>query len=140
MFALNRAWMYNRLHPSREGIKPRFYEGVEEFITACVRIEQFTREETIRCSCGKCKCRRFLDLESIKYHLYKDGFKPDYWVWTEHREALPLENQFGVNYIGSNSTRGVHVGNKQSDNITWEDNLSHCEHHILSFLFNFFFF
>ena len=54
----------------------------------------------------KCKCRRFLDIESIKYHLYKDEFKPDYWVWTEHGETLPPENQSGISYVGSSSIGG----------------------------------
>ena len=54
----------------------------------------------------KYKYRRFLDIESNKYHLYKDGFKFDYWVWTEHGETLPSENQFSVSYVGSSSTGG----------------------------------
>ena len=78
MFALNQVWIYNRLHPNMGEIKPEFYEGVEEYITTCVQTEQFTHEGTIRCPCCKCKCRRFLDIESIRYHLYKDGFKPNY--------------------------------------------------------------
>ena len=86
-FTPNRAWMYDRLHPSQGGIKPKFYEGVEEFIMACVRTEQFTYEGTSRCPYCKCKCKRFLGIKSIRYHLYKDGFKPDYWVWTEHGET-----------------------------------------------------
>ena len=106
MITRNRAWMYDRLHPSWGGIKPEFYEGVEEFIIVCVRTRQFTREGTSRCPRHKCKCRRFLDIESIRYHLYKDRFKPDYRVWTEHGETLPLKSQFGVSYVGSSSTRG----------------------------------
>ena len=70
--------MYDRLHPSQGGIKPEFYEGVEEFIMACVRTEQFTCEGISRYHCHKCKCMRFLYIKSIRYHLYKDGFKPDY--------------------------------------------------------------
>ena len=98
--------MYDRLHPSRGGIKPEFYERVEEFITIGVRAKQFTREGIVRCSCRKCEHRRFLDIESTSYHLYKDGFKPNYWAWTEHGEALPPENQFSANYVGSSSTWG----------------------------------
>ena len=96
--------MYDILHPSREGIKLEFYEGVEEFIMIYDRTEQFTREEISRCPYCKCKCRRFLDIEFIRYHLYKDGFKPDYWVLTEHGETLSSENQFGASYVGSSST------------------------------------
>ena len=89
----------------------------------CIRLEQFTRKGTVRCPCRKCKCRRFLDIEPIRYHLYKDGFKPDYWVQTEYREALPPENQFGVDYVGS-SSREFHVGNEKGGNVTQEDNLT----------------
>ena len=117
MFAPNRAWMYNRLHSGWGRIKPEFYEGVEEFVMACVQIEQFTREGIIRCPYHKYKCRRFLDIESIRYHLFKDGFKLDYWVWTKHGEVLPLENQFGVDYVGSSSTR-AHVSNEEGGNVT----------------------
>ena len=39
-------------------------------------------------------------------------FKFDYWVWTEHREALPPGNQFRVGYIGSSSS-GVYVDNER---------------------------
>ena len=73
---------------------------------ACVRTEQFTCEGTSRCTYRRCKRRRFLYIEFIRFHLYKDEFKPDYWVWIEHGETLPLENQFGVSYVGSSSTGG----------------------------------
>ena len=56
--------------------------------------------------------------------MYKDGFKPDCWVQTEHGEVLPLENQFDVCYVGSSSIR-IHVGNEEGGNLTWKDNLNH---------------
>ena len=125
MLTPNWAWIYDRLHPAPGGgIKPQFYEGVEEFIMDCDQIEQFICEETIRCPYAKCKCRRFLDIESIRYHLYKDGFKLDYWLLIKHGEVLPLKNQFGMGYVGSSSNR-VHIGNKEGGNVTWEDNVSH---------------
>ena len=49
--------------------------------------------------------------------------KLDYWVWIEHGEVLPPENQFNVGYVGSSLTR-AHVGNEEGDNVTWEDNRS----------------
>ena len=58
--------------------------------------------------------------------MYKDEFKSYYWVWIEHKEALPPENQFGIGYVGSSST-GVHVGNEKGGNVSWEDNLSHYQ-------------
>ena len=49
--------------------------------------------------------------------MYKDGFKLDYWVWTEHGEVLPSKNQFGMGYIGSSST-AAHIGNEEGGNMT----------------------
>ena len=42
---------------------------------------------------------------------------------TKHREVLAPKNQFAMGYVGSNSS-GVHVGNEEGGNVTWEDNLS----------------
>ena len=25
----------------------------------------------------------------VKVHLYKNGFKPNYWIWTDHGEGIP---------------------------------------------------
>ena len=25
----------------------------------------------------------------MKVHLYKNGFKPNYWIWTDHGEGIP---------------------------------------------------
>ena len=66
---------------------------------------------------AKCQCRKILDIKSIRYHLYKDGFKPDYWVWIEHGKVLALENQFSIGYIGS-SFSGVHFDNEEGGNVT----------------------
>ena len=41
------------------GIKPQFYEDVEEFITTCGQTKQFIYEGKVRCPCAKCKYRRF---------------------------------------------------------------------------------
>ena len=77
----------------------------------------------IICPYGKCRCRKYLDIEAIRYHLYKDDFKSDYWIWTRYGEVVALENQFGMNYIGSKFS-GVHIGGQNMGNATWEDNFS----------------
>ena len=63
--------------------------------------------------------------ECYRYYLYKNGFKPDYWVWIEHGEVLPPDNQFDMGHVAS-SFNGIHVDNEEGGNMTWEDNLSHC--------------
>ena len=84
MFPRNRLWMYDRLYPSRAGIKPEFYASVEEFIDVACQSQPFLSEGKVRCLCAKCRCSKYLDIKTVRYHLYKDGFMPNYWVWPEH--------------------------------------------------------
>ena len=72
--------MYDKLHPSRTRIKPKFYEGAEEFILVAYQSQQFINEGKGRCPYGKCSCRKYLNFEIIRYHLYKGGFMLDYWI------------------------------------------------------------
>lgn len=42
----------------------------------------------IICLCFKCVCTKILKDEFVKVHLYKDGFKLDYWIWIVHGEEM----------------------------------------------------
>ena len=72
--------MYDRLHLRQVGIKSEFYMGVEEFVDVTCQSQPFSNEGKVRCPCARCGCRKYLDIETIRYHLYKDGFMPIYWV------------------------------------------------------------
>ena len=37
---------------------------------------------------------RLLTEYEVKHHLYKDGFKPEYWIWTENDEDEPESSDF----------------------------------------------
>ena len=65
----------------------------------------------------------FYTLSLLDITCTRMDLKLDYWVWIEHGEVLPPENQFNVGYVGSSLTR-AHVGNEEGDNVTWEDNRS----------------
>ena len=116
--------MNNKFHPGRERIRLQFYERVYEFIRVSCQTQHFLSDEKVRCPCAKRRCRRYLDIESTRYHLYKNGFNLDYWVWTKYREVLVPENQFSMGYMGS-SSNGLYIGNQDNGNVTWEDNLCH---------------
>ena len=45
----------------------------------------------IRCPCIKYKCMKYINENEVRHHLYKDGFKPAYFIWTEHGEVDPDE-------------------------------------------------
>lgn len=43
--------------------------------------------------------------EIVKVHLYKKGFKPNYWIWTDHGEQMPhVDETFNPNCMGGSST------------------------------------
>ena len=68
------------------------------------QLQQFISEGKVRYSCAKCRYKRCLDIDTIRYHRYKDDFKPNYWIWTKDREVIAVENLFGMSYVGSSSS------------------------------------
>ena len=70
--------MYDRLHLGQVSIKLEFYVGVEEFIGVACQSQPFLSEGKVRCPCGRCRYRKYLDIETIRYHLYEDKLMPDY--------------------------------------------------------------
>ena len=112
MVPANRLWMYDRVYPSRGGIKPEFYTGVEQFIGVACQTIQFMNEHKVRCPCSICRCRKYFNVDTIKFHLYKDGFMPNYWVWTMHGEVVSqnFEHTSVENgYVEGSSSR-VNIG------------------------------
>ncbi|XP_070043436.1 uncharacterized protein [Nicotiana tomentosiformis] len=82
----DRRGMYNRNHPNRGGLKEEFVEGVKGFIAYAKTLSEFCNEGTIRCPCAKCNCIKLLIPEDVKVHLYRKGFRENYYVWTVHGE------------------------------------------------------
>ncbi|XP_045833662.1 uncharacterized protein LOC123924740 [Trifolium pratense] len=85
----NREWMYNRVLPDGVGLTNTFYEGVEFFILHACGLDQFKNEGTIRCPCLICDCRRSKTPNEVMNHLYKKGFRKNYFYWTSHGEERP---------------------------------------------------
>ena len=84
-----RSWMYDRVNADRRGLKHEFIEGVDEFVRKAKELPYYASDGGIRCPCTRCRCMKLVTESEVKLHLYERGFKPDYWVWTEHREVEP---------------------------------------------------
>lgn len=82
----DRAWMYNRLQPSKRGFTTEFLKGIDEFLQFARTQLDFTSGGKIRCPCSKCRNRWFIDVDNVKLHLCKKGFLPDYYQWHCHGE------------------------------------------------------
>ena len=97
--------MYNRVSANRRGLNTQFLNGVDEFVRLAKELPYYLSEKKIRCPCVKCKCMRLLTEYEVKHHLYKDGFKPEYWIRTEHGEDEPESSHLG----------------RQSSHVNWDE-------------------
>jgi len=64
----------------------------------------------IRCPCVKCDCTRIWEDRVVNVHLYKNGFKSNYWIWTDHAEDMPHINLNESNSYMDASTSAKYVG------------------------------
>ncbi|XP_028753509.1 uncharacterized protein LOC114713090 [Neltuma alba] len=82
----SRRWMYNRIDPSTKWVTVDFERGVEEFLAYAFRSPYTQQSGKLRCPCVKCRCRPYLILDEVKTHIYKYGYMPKYYIWTNHGE------------------------------------------------------
>ena len=79
--------MYQRLD-SDEYLSKTFIEKVEEFIEFATEQELFRNMNKIKCLCMKCWNGPYLDVDTVKLHLYKQGFRSNYYKWVCHGETF----------------------------------------------------
>ncbi|KAM3263784.1 hypothetical protein P3L10_000778 [Capsicum annuum] len=77
---VERSWMYERLD-GRGALCSRFIIGVDEFIQFACSQQNRICGDKVRCPCAKCQNYKFVDVETIKYHLYQSGFVENYFIW-----------------------------------------------------------
>nr|GFA44140.1 ulp1 protease family, C-terminal catalytic domain-containing protein [Tanacetum cinerariifolium] len=78
-----RKWMYNVEH-----VTPEYINGLFEFIKTAEDHQAKTRKARI--SYPRKDCARFIyhdDIETIRYHLFKQRFTKNYTWWKHHGEA-----------------------------------------------------
>jgi len=89
--------MYQR-HDERGYLSTVFVQKVKEFIDFATGQETYHRTTKINCPCAKCWNVPYLDVNTVKFHLYRWGFRPNYYEGVCHGEA------FGdVSHPGSSS-------------------------------------
>ncbi|KAG5605543.1 hypothetical protein H5410_027035 [Solanum commersonii] len=64
-------WMYNIHYETGAGLKPEFIDGVRNFIEHTMTLDIFKINGLVR----------------VMVHLYRNGFKPRYFVWIDHGES-----------------------------------------------------
>ncbi|XP_004252205.2 uncharacterized protein [Solanum lycopersicum] len=90
----------------RMGIRPKFVEGVIGFVEYAKTLDPFQRSGMIKCPCNKCQCLNYEKPDVVELHIYRNGFKKEYTVWTSHGE---IDNNFDVfqHYVPGESSSNV---------------------------------
>ena len=81
---INWDWMYKRLNG--DYLSEEFVEKIDEFIKFASEEEHFKKYEKLKYPCDKCWNAPYLDKNTVKLHLYKYGFRLNYYQWTYHGE------------------------------------------------------
>ncbi|XP_075473947.1 uncharacterized protein LOC142505006 [Primulina tabacum] len=82
----DRNWMYRRLENGF--LTAEYCVGVESFVTFALSHPECLLNENICCLCNRKKCQNkiYLDEDTVKVHLGRYGFVPDYYNWFFHGE------------------------------------------------------
>ena len=69
-------------------------------------LDPFQRSGMIKCPCNKCQCLKYEKPDIVELHIYRNGFKKEYTVWTSHGE---IDNNFDVfqHYVPGESSSTV---------------------------------
>ncbi|KAG5632499.1 hypothetical protein H5410_004216 [Solanum commersonii] len=74
----HRLWMYNMHYETGAGLKPEFIDSVRNFVDHTMTLGIFKINELVR----------------AMVHLYRNGFKPRYFVCIDHVESDGLDGIF----------------------------------------------
>ncbi|XP_021716595.1 uncharacterized protein LOC110684442 [Chenopodium quinoa] len=90
-----RSWMYERkVGPY---VNPEFVKGFDEFMQYVKDNPESSNPNEVRCPCAKCKNKRLWDPDTVKLHLFRAGFVPNYYEWMCHGEGFPTIPASGSN-------------------------------------------
>ena len=67
-----------------------FEVGIEDFVDFAQRHPKLMDGIKIRCPCNDHKCQNLSlqELDIVRFHLAKNGFVRDYYVWYKHEETV----------------------------------------------------
>ena len=79
-----RSWMYD------DGDAMAYFRGVAGFLDLAVKHASLEKQKGICCPCKKCKNDiMYAERQEISAHLLRNGFMPNYFIWTKHGEVDP---------------------------------------------------
>ena len=73
--------MDRHIDPVDNNVSREFSEGVEVFIVFALSQNSFMERKTMLFPCVSCGNRKQCDVRTVSCHLYRVGFKSNYYVW-----------------------------------------------------------
>ncbi|XP_073037490.1 uncharacterized protein [Primulina eburnea] len=108
----DKSWMYRRLENGF--LSSEFCVGVETFVSFALSNPDCLLDGKLRCPCNRTKCRNkcFEDAETVKFHLGRYGFVPNYYCWEFHgdRYVPPMFPNFNMEAPSSSTTATLYRG------------------------------
>ncbi|KAM3360740.1 putative protein isoform X1 [Capsicum galapagoense] len=86
--------MYDMDYENVGGLKLQYLDGVRGFIDHAMSLDLFQKNGVVRCPCSSCRCLKFFQPNIVMTHLYRNRFKPRYFVWVDHGERDGLNGIF----------------------------------------------
>ncbi|XP_073049018.1 uncharacterized protein [Primulina eburnea] len=103
----DRNWMYRRLENGF--VTAEYCVGVESFVAFALSHPECLLDGNIRCPCNRKKCQNqtYVDEDTVKVHLGRYGFVPDYYNWYFHGEEYipPVFPNFNMEVPSSSRSR-----------------------------------
>ena len=123
---MDRRWIYEADRRERE-----FFNGVTSFVKAAMAYKSKQMTDYIYCPCVDCKNeKQFSNIEAIRAHLIRRGFKAGYTCWTEHGEHETVhegqETEEGEDDI-IHEDQQIGEDEENNDTTTVEDTFVHTE-------------
>ena len=87
---MDRSWMYKRFENSE--MRLEFHDRVKSFVESAQKHPECMFGEWIKCPCSlpKCRNKQYLPIQDVKFHLVKNGFVKNYYVWNHHGERFDV--------------------------------------------------
>lgn len=89
----DRRWMYDDW--SATGPNANWCKNAQDFVNLAFSRPN-ARSEGVHCPCSKCGNFKKQNEYNLSHHIVKNGFVPNYFVWTYHGETAPpsLDEEF----------------------------------------------
>ncbi|KAM3216298.1 putative protein isoform X1 [Capsicum annuum] len=121
----HRLWMYDMDYENVGGLKSQYLDGVRGFIDHAMSLDLFQKNGVVRCPCSSCRCLKFFQPDIVMTHLYRNGFKPRYFVWVDHGEIDGLNGIFYNSLLVDEYDMLVHGRHARAQHRVQHDRVQH---------------